>query len=76
MTNLKKKNQDLEKENRQRNISLQTTVSRLQSQMSEALGTAIRNKAAMESELQEAKSKIAELETRLLRQSSQGNPPP
>ena len=76
MTNLKKKNQDLEKEKRKRNISLQTTVSRLQSQMSEALGTAIRNKAAMESELQEAKSKIAELETRLLRQSSQGNPPP
>jgi CII-binding regulator of phage lambda lysogenization HflD len=65
MTNLRVQNEKLAKENRQVNVTLQSTVAGLQRQMTEALTKALDKKMELENKLDEASDTITSLKNEI-----------
>ena len=63
MRKLRVENKRLKEENRSMNETLTSTISKLQSQMTEAMGAALNKKLQLESELADTRRRLAEYES-------------
>ena len=63
MRKLRAENKRLKEENRSMNETLTSTISQLQSQMTEAMGAALKKKLQLESELAETRRRLDEYES-------------